>query len=131
MQNWSSRFVVAQASSTSEPMAIIPDLRGKVVLITGAGTGIGAAAAHAFGRNGAKIAINYRQSQTEAEQVADAVRQLGGEALLVQKDVILPEAASEIGNSGKTSGKSPNEYLSAQIDINPFKGMSETSILQA
>src|SRR5215216_2211590 len=96
MQNWSSRFVVAQASSTSEPMAIIPDLRGKVVLITGAGTGIGAAAAHAFGRNGAKIAINYRQSQAEAEQVADAVRQLGGEALLVQKDVIQPEAASEI-----------------------------------
>ncbi len=76
-------------------MAVVPDLRGKVVLITGASTGIGAAAARAFGRNGAKVAINYRQSQPEAEQVADSVRQLGGEALLVQKDVILPEAASE------------------------------------
>jgi 3-oxoacyl-[acyl-carrier protein] reductase len=71
---------MAQAPSISEPTAIIPDLRDKVVLITGASTGIGAAAARAFGRNGAKVAINYRQSQTEAEQVADAVRQLGGEA---------------------------------------------------
>src|SRR4051812_41418564 len=35
------------------------------------------------------------------------------------------------GNSGKTSGKLPNEYLPAQIDINTFKGMPETSILQA
>src|SRR5215213_11778159 len=86
---------MTQASSTSDPTAIIPDLRGKVVLITGASTGIGAATARAFGQNGAKGAINYRQSQAEAEQVAEAVRQLGGEALLVQKDVVLPEAASE------------------------------------
>jgi hypothetical protein len=38
--------------------ALISDLPGKVVLITGASTGIGAAAAVAFGRNRAKIAIN-------------------------------------------------------------------------
>ena len=82
-------------ASASEPTAVIPDLRDKVVLITGASTGIGAAAARAFGRNGAKVAINDRQSQAEAEQVADAVRQLGGKALLVQKDVVLPEAASD------------------------------------
>src|SRR5215203_5425717 len=138
MQNWSSRFVMAQASSTSEPMATIPDLRGKVVLITGASTGIGAAAAHAFGRNGAKVAINYRQSQTEAEQVADAVRQLGGEALLVQKDVILPEAASEIvrktveafgrldvliNNAGALIRRTPvadytDEYVDAVLELN-------------
>jgi NAD(P)-dependent dehydrogenase (short-subunit alcohol dehydrogenase family) len=54
--------------SASEPTAVIPDLRDKVVLITGASTGIGAAAARAFGRNGAKVAINDRQSQAEAEQ---------------------------------------------------------------
>jgi 3-oxoacyl-[acyl-carrier protein] reductase len=129
---------MAHASSISEHTAIIPDLRGKVVLITGASTGIGAAAAHAFGRNGAKIAINYRQSQTEAEQVADAVRQLGGEALLVQKDVILPEAASEIvrktveafgrldvliNNAGALIRRTPvadyrDEYLDALLDLN-------------
>jgi NAD(P)-dependent dehydrogenase (short-subunit alcohol dehydrogenase family) len=49
---------MTQALSASEPTAVIPDLRDKVVLITGASTGIGAAAARAFGRNGAKVAIN-------------------------------------------------------------------------
>jgi 3-oxoacyl-[acyl-carrier protein] reductase len=129
---------MAHASSISEHTAIIPDLQGKVVLITGASTGIGAAAARAFGRNGAKVAINYRQSQAEAEQVADAVRQLGGEALLVQKNVILPEAASEIvrrtveafgrldvliNNAGALIRRTPvadytDEYLDALLDLN-------------
>src|SRR3954469_6634285 len=124
--------------SASEPTAVIPDLRDKVVLITGASTGIGAAAARAFGRNGAKVAINYRQSQAEAEQVADAVRQLGGKALLVQKDVVLPEAASEIvrrtveafgrldvliNNAGALIRRTPvadytDEYLDALLDLN-------------
>ena len=125
-------------ASASEPTAVIPDLRDNVVLITGASTGIGAAAARAFGRNGAKVAINYRQSQAEAEQVADAVRQLGGEALLVQKDVVLPEAASEtvrrtveafgrldvlINNAGALIRRTPvaddtDAYLDALLDLN-------------
>src|SRR5215218_1549347 len=129
---------MAQAPSASEPTAIIPDLRDKVVLITGASTGIGAAAARAFGRNGAKIAINYRQSQAEAEQVADTVRQLGGEALLVQENVVLPEAASEIvrrtveafggldvliNNAGALIRRTPvadytDDYLDALLDLN-------------
>src|SRR4051812_12763175 len=125
-------------ASASEPTAVIPDLRDKVVLITGASTGIGAAAARAFGRNGAKVAINYRQSQAEAEQVAEAVRQLGGEALLVQKDVVLPDAASEIvrrtveafgrldvliNNAGALIRRTPvadytDAYLDALLDLN-------------
>jgi NAD(P)-dependent dehydrogenase (short-subunit alcohol dehydrogenase family) len=125
-------------ASASEPTAVIPDLRDKVVLITGASTGIGAAAARAFGRNGAKVAINYRQSQAEAEQVAEAARQLGGEALLVQKDVVLPDAASEIvrrtveafgrldvliNNAGALIRRTPvadytDAYLDALLDLN-------------
>ena len=34
------------------------DIRGKVVLITGASSGIGAAAAVAFGRHGARVAVH-------------------------------------------------------------------------
>ncbi|HZZ59981.1 MAG TPA: glucose 1-dehydrogenase [Roseiarcus sp.] len=57
------------------------------VLITGASTGIGAAAAVAFGREGAKVAIHFNRSGKAAEQVAEDVRKAGGEASLVQGDL--------------------------------------------
>jgi 3-oxoacyl-[acyl-carrier protein] reductase len=63
------------------------DLKGKAVLITGASTGIGAAAARAFGRLGSRVAIHYHASKSAAEQVAADVRTSGGEALLVGGDV--------------------------------------------
>lgn len=66
---------------------MIEDLKNKVVLITGASTGIGAAAAIAFGRSGAKIAVHYNKSKAEAEKVAKAVEKGGGKAVLVNGDV--------------------------------------------
>ena len=38
------------------------DLKNKVVLITGASTGIGAATAIAFAKEGAKVLVNYNSS---------------------------------------------------------------------
>ncbi len=66
---------------------MIEDLKNKVVLITGASTGIGAAAALAFGKNGAKVAVHYNRSKSEAENVASAVEKAGGKAVLVAGDV--------------------------------------------
>ena len=66
---------------------MIEDLKNKVVLITGSSTGIGAAAAIAFGQNGAKVAVHYNKSKTEAEKVAAQVEKAGGKALLVGGDV--------------------------------------------
>ena len=63
------------------------DLKGKVVLITGASTGIGAAAARAFAQQGSKVAIHYNASKDAAEAVAREVKKAGGEALLVGGDV--------------------------------------------
>jgi 3-oxoacyl-[acyl-carrier protein] reductase len=63
------------------------DLKGKAVLITGASTGIGAAAARAFAAHGARLAVHYNASREAAEKVAAEVRALGGEAVLVAGDV--------------------------------------------
>jgi 3-oxoacyl-[acyl-carrier protein] reductase len=63
------------------------DLKGKAVLITGASTGIGAAAARGFARHGSRLAIHYNASRDAAEKVAADVRSLGGEAVLVGGDV--------------------------------------------
>ena len=66
---------------------MIEDLQNKVVLVTGASTGIGAAAAIAFGQNGAKVAVHYNKSKSEAEKVAGTVEKAGGKALLITGDV--------------------------------------------
>jgi 3-oxoacyl-[acyl-carrier protein] reductase len=63
------------------------DLKGKVVLITGASTGIGAAAARAFAQLGSRLLIHYNASREAAESVARDIRTLGGEAHLVGGDV--------------------------------------------
>lgn len=66
---------------------MIEDLKDKVVLITGSSTGIGAAVAKAFGANGAKVAVHYNSSRSEAEEVAGAIGNSGGEAIILQGDV--------------------------------------------
>ena len=66
---------------------MIEDLKNKVVLITGSSTGIGAAAAKAFGANGARVAVHYNKSKKEAEKVAAEIERSGGKAFLVAGDV--------------------------------------------
>src|SRR5258707_1070564 len=63
------------------------DLAGKVAIVTGSSTGIGAAVALGLARRGANIVVNYTHSQAEAETTADAVRQAGADVRLVQGDV--------------------------------------------
>jgi len=62
-------------------------LDGKTALITGASRGIGAALARKLASEGARIVINYAQSQDKAEAVAAGIEAAGGQALLVRADV--------------------------------------------
>jgi 3-oxoacyl-[acyl-carrier protein] reductase len=63
------------------------DLAGKVVLITGASTGIGAAAARAFAAVGARVVVHYNASREPAQQVVADIKRGGGEAAAVGGDV--------------------------------------------
>lgn len=64
------------------------DFDGKVVLVTGASTGLGAALAVGAAARGAKaVIVNYVRSAAEAEATAAAVRAAGAEAVLAQGDV--------------------------------------------
>jgi 3-oxoacyl-[acyl-carrier protein] reductase len=78
------------------PENIAADLVGKSVLITGASTGIGAAAARAFARAGCRVAIHYHASLNRAEEVAADVRFAGAEAFLVGGDLRSSAKAREI-----------------------------------
>jgi 3-oxoacyl-[acyl-carrier protein] reductase len=63
-----------------------PDLKGKVVLVTGASKALGAETARQFARSGAKVVVNGRDEQA-LERVASSIRAEGGECAGVAADV--------------------------------------------
>ena len=71
------------------------ELNGRVALITG-GKRIGSVVATELARGGADIAMVYRQSRTEAEETAVAVRGLGRRSVVLQGDLRDPEACERV-----------------------------------
>lgn len=59
----------------------------KVAIVTGSGTGLGAACAIELARRGWHVAINYSRSKKEAEETFAEVKAAGGDAILVQADI--------------------------------------------
>ncbi len=59
----------------------------RVALVTGGGTGVGAASALALAARGCNVALNYSRSAEEAERTAMACREAGAGALVMQGDV--------------------------------------------
>lgn len=66
----------------------------QVVLVTGASRGLGAALARAFGREGARVVVNYHQRADAAHAVADALGE--GRGLALQADVRDPDAVAQM-----------------------------------
>src|SRR6266852_1282021 len=63
------------------------ELKGKVALVTGAGRRVGRTIALNFASRGAAIAIHYRNSRTEAEDLAAQITRQGGRALAFAADL--------------------------------------------
>ncbi len=90
---------IQSAPGTQQKMSEKPDcgetsykgsgrLAGRKALLTGADSGIGRAAAIAFAREGADVAIGYLEDeQTDAEEVAQLVRDAGRKAILLPGDI--------------------------------------------
>jgi 3-oxoacyl-[acyl-carrier protein] reductase len=74
-------------------------LSGKVILITGASRGIGAAAAKRVAQGGAAVVINYLRNRDRALEVLSRVEQAGAEGMVFQADVTQLKAVEEMGQA--------------------------------
>ena len=63
-------------------------LDGRVVLITGASTGLGKAMAMEMGAAGAKVALNYNNNQARAEKTFAEFQKTGAQGALIRANVI-------------------------------------------
>ncbi len=63
------------------------NLKNKVVLITGASSGIGKATALLFAKHGAKVAITYKDNKEGADEVISEITKLGLDAIALQSDL--------------------------------------------
>ena len=80
-------------------------LDGKVAIITGGNSGVGAATAQLFAKEGAKVVITARRVP-QLEEIAAKIREAGGEVLPVPCDVSKVEAVEEmVATVVKTYGK--------------------------
>lgn len=69
----------------NQPLAIYPDLAGKVVLVTGSSRGLGAETCRCFAANSAKVVVNGR-NHASIDAVVKEIQEQGGEAIGVAGD---------------------------------------------
>src|SRR5690242_1873805 len=68
-------------------------LTGRTALVTGGSRGIGAEIARELAREGANVAITYRTSREQAEEVVAELAALGAKAFALQADQSVPHEA--------------------------------------
>jgi NAD(P)-dependent dehydrogenase (short-subunit alcohol dehydrogenase family) len=110
-------------------------LRGRKALVTGGDSGIGRAAAIAFAREGADVAINYLPSEEEdAREVVDLIRKEGRVAIALPGDIsnekfcerLVKEANKKLGGLDILAAVAGKQHAIEKIADVTTKQMEET-----
>ncbi|HJN88556.1 MAG: SDR family oxidoreductase [Dehalococcoidia bacterium] len=110
------------------------NLEGAAVIVTGSGTGLGAAVAKHLSSKGAKVVINYSRSEAEARATVEECEKLGAETLLCRGDVAVDEdcrrmASQTIAKWGRIDGLVNNAGRSKFVNLRDLEALSADDFL--
>ena len=97
----------------------------RVAVITGSSSGIGAATAKLFAREGAKVVVLANRNVTGGQEVVDAIQTEGGQAIFIQADVsaeadckrIMDTAVATFGKLNILVNNAAVELLVSTLDL--------------
>ncbi|WP_377521332.1 SDR family NAD(P)-dependent oxidoreductase [Priestia megaterium] len=106
------------------------DFKNKVFIITGGGTGIGKATALKLADMGAKLVINYSNSEKEAKKVVEEIIEKGGTAFAFKANVANEQEVNEmihqtITQFERLDGLVNNASITAQISMNDLESATD------
>ena len=112
---------------------MLDDLNGKVIIVTGAATGIGRATAIEFGRLGAKVVCVTGHNRAGGEDTVRVIREAGGEAAFIQCDVSDEEQVmAMVDETVRLYGRLDCAFNNAGIGPDgvriPFYGLTELPV---
>ncbi|HEV2609870.1 MAG TPA: SDR family oxidoreductase [Noviherbaspirillum sp.] len=105
------------------------NMKDKVVIVTGASSGIGAACATTLAANGARVVVNFSRSENEALAVAEQCKQLGGDTMPLQADVSKDADCRRLAQQvldrwGRIDGLINNAGTTKFVDFADLDGLS-------
>lgn len=106
------------------------ELKNKVVLVTGGGTGIGRATSLRLASRGAIVAVNYSRSVAEAAETVRTITEAGGRALAFQADVSRKEDVDRmvdgiVGEFGTVDLLVNNASITRHIAMDDLEAVTE------
>ncbi|ANF94817.1 SDR family NAD(P)-dependent oxidoreductase [Paenibacillus bovis] len=105
-------------------------LKNKVIIITGGGTGIGKAVALKLAAEQAKVVINYSRSEQAAADVVKQITQSGGTAIACKADVSLAQETDTlvrktVATFGTVDALINNASITAQIPMSDLDAVTD------
>ena len=103
------------------------NLTGKITIVTGASSGIGAALAKCLGALGAAVAVNYASDQEVAEHTVAEISRMGGRAVAIHADVSVAADVEWLFHETKKAFGPPSVLVNnaGRYDLGPIDIVTE------